>query len=680
MMALARTLGSHSRCRRAALAMLVAWLLLVPAANPARAQALPDLDLEQLMGIDAGRVFGASERMQPVTEAPSSVSFITADEIAHQGYRSLADILRGVRGLYVTNDRNFSLLGARGFGKPGDYNSRILLLVNGHRVNDNVFGQAEIGPEMGLDPAMFERVEIIRGPASSLYGDSAFFAVVNVITKTGASLERGSVTMETGTLGTRLVRGTSGHRFGNGVELAFSGTLEGSTGVERLYFPAFDSPATNFGIAQGLDGEHLGAFYTQATAGRFTFTGAYGRRRRDVPTASFGTVFNEQVFRQETVDRHLLADLEYARPIGGGRLSIRGAYDRFSYDGIYPFVAATADTPGLVAESGALGARWSIGGRISHPLRGRQVLTVGAEFIDNVSQNQWGRYLDPPETLYATDRSTLQHAAYVQDEIKLARWLIVNAGARYDRYEAFDRVTPRAALIVTPSPAQSFKYLFGQAFRAPNAYEQNDFVFGEQTQRLRPETIDTHEVVWERYTNDWLRTSVSTYWYKADRLITLIPDPSTFIGTTYANEGQVRALGLELEAQMRLAHGVQGVMSYALQRTRDRATRTTLVNSPAQTAKVRLSAPLPAAGASISAELIAIGRRRTLAGNTLGATATTDLAVSVPLGRSLELTGSARNLLDRDYSDPASSNHLQDDIPQNGRTLRVGLRWSPWSN
>jgi iron complex outermembrane receptor protein len=108
--------------------------------------------------------------------------------------------------MYVTNDRNFSYIGTRGFSKPGDYNSRILLLVNGHRVNDNVFGQAEIGAEFGLDPAVFERVEIIRGPSSSLYGDSAFFAVVNVITRTGGSLAGGSATLETGTLGTRLAR------------------------------------------------------------------------------------------------------------------------------------------------------------------------------------------------------------------------------------------------------------------------------------------------------------------------------------------------------------------------------------------------------------------------------------------------------------------------------------------
>ena len=398
-----------------------------------------------------------------------------------------------------------------------------------------------------------------------------------------------------------------------------------------------------------------------------------------MPTASFGTLFNEQTFRQETVDRHVLADLEYARPVGAGRLSVRGAYDLFSYDGVYPLAPAAGDTPTLVAESGALGTRWSVGARLTHPLPGKHVVTAGLEFIDNLAQNQWGRYIDPLTILYDANRSTVQQAAYVQDEVKLGRWFIVNAGARYDHYEAFSRVTPRASLIVTPSPAQSFKYLFGQAFRAPNAYELNEFYFGERAQRLRPETIDTHEAVWERYTNDWLRTSVSTYWYKADRLITLVPDASAFIGTTYVNEGQVRAQGLELEAQMRLPYNLQGVTSYALQRSRDLVTNASLVNSPAQMAKMRLSAPGPVRGSSLSMELIAVGSRKTLAGAMLDATTTADVAFILPVGRSLQLTASARNLFDLDYTEPASSNHLQDAIPQNGRTLRVGLRWSPWA-
>src|SRR3984885_8456067 len=198
---------------------LVLVLLLAPSAAEAQ-QPLPEMSLEELMRLDAGRVFGASERLQPVTEAPASVSFITAEDIARYGYRTLADILRGVRGMYVTDDRNFSYLGTRGFGNPGDYNSRVLLLVNGHRVNDNVYGQAEIGAEFGIDPAMFERVEIIRGPASSLYGNSAFFAVVNVITKSGAALGGAPLPVEGGTLGTQLPRGSFGRRYDTGLDVA----------------------------------------------------------------------------------------------------------------------------------------------------------------------------------------------------------------------------------------------------------------------------------------------------------------------------------------------------------------------------------------------------------------------------------------------------------------------------
>jgi iron complex outermembrane receptor protein len=651
-------------------------MLLVAAPRPANAQqALPELSLEELMQIDAGRVFGASERMQPVTEAPASVSFITAEEIARYGYRTLADILDGVRGMYVTDDRNFSLLGTRGFAKPGDYNSRILLLVNGHRVNDNVYGQAEIGAEFGIDPAMFERVEVIRGPASSLYGDSAFFAVVNVITKSGASLNGASIAVDVGTLGTALTRLSAGRRLKNGLDVAASATYERSDGVERLYFPAFDSPATNHGVAEGLDGELIGQLYGQLSFKTFTFTGAYGRRRRDVPTASFGTVFNEQASPEQTIDRHTLLDAEYARSFGASRVRFRASFDQFSYDGIYTRPGTVDDPLLLIGNNSVLGRRWSAGAKLTRTLPGRQVVTLGADFIDNVTQAQKVHFTQPVFTLFDIDRSSVQQAVYVQDEIKVRRWLIANGGLRYDRYKDFQRVTPRAALIATPSANQSFKYLYGRAFRAPNEYEQNSFYFGAGGKTLQPESIDTHELVWERYTNDWLRTSVSTYWYKASRLITLTPDPSTFFTTTYINGGEVRARGLELEAQMRLVGGLQGLMSYALQRARDVETDTTLVNSPAQIGKMRLSVPGPSRRSFLSAELIAMGSRRSLAGVRLAPSATVSLTMIVPLPNAFEFVGSARNLFDVDYADPASADHRQDVIPQNGRTLRIGLRW-----
>ena len=310
LLALARARNDgHDQSSSARRVRAILPIVMLVMSSSARAQSsLPDLSLEDLMKLDAGQVYGASDRLQPVTEAPASVSFITADEIKRYGYHTLADILRSVRGMYVTDDRNFSYIGTRGFGKPGDYNSRILLLVNEHRVNDNVFGQAEIGAEFGLDPAMFERVEIIRGPASSLYGDSAFFAVVNVITRTGASLVA-APSVSTGDrarwermAGARFtVEGTSS---GTASDVALSATDEHSNGVGQLYFPVFDTPATNNGIAQGLDGEGAKQFYGRLDFGGLTLTGAYGARVRDVPTASFGTLFNEHTPKEQTTDRH----------------------------------------------------------------------------------------------------------------------------------------------------------------------------------------------------------------------------------------------------------------------------------------------------------------------------------------------------------------------------------------
>ena len=97
---------------------------------------LADKSLEDLMAVEVGTVFGAARREQRVTEAPSSVTIVTAEDIRTFGWRTLADALSSVRGFYVTNDRNYTYVGVRGFGRPSDYNNRVLVLVNGHRYND----------------------------------------------------------------------------------------------------------------------------------------------------------------------------------------------------------------------------------------------------------------------------------------------------------------------------------------------------------------------------------------------------------------------------------------------------------------------------------------------------------------------------------------------------------------
>ena len=236
---------------------------------------------------------------------------------------------------------------------------------------------------------------------------------------------------------------------------------------------------------EGLDGEGVRQFYGRLAFKGLTVTGAYGTRQRDVPTASFGTLFNEQDPREQTTDRHALVDARvralvrrHARDVPRLLRSVLLRRDL----SVRRRAGRHADaSSGTTAASGRGGA--SAAG-VTRAFRGRQTVRAGVEFIDNVHQDQIATLCRCRRSpLLDSRHSSMQHAVYVQDEIKLGRWLIVNAGLRYDGYEQFARVTPRAALIVLPSSTQSLKYLYGSAFRAPNAFELNTVYFGEQVTR-----------------------------------------------------------------------------------------------------------------------------------------------------------------------------------------------------
>ena len=227
---------------------------------------------------------------------------------------------------------------------------------------------------------------------------------------------------------------------------------------------------------------------------------------------------------------------------------------------------------------------------------------------------------------------------------------------------------------------QSVKYLYGRAFRAPNAYELNSVFFGDGVDNLRPESIDTHELVWERYANDWLRTSVSTYWYKAVGLITLVEDDNALLGGTFVNLDEVRAKGLEFEAQMRMRGESRALVSYALQSAVEQETLAELPNSPTTYRQGANQRAGPNGSVLHFLDGQYLSSRETLAGTKVSGAAIFNVSMVQPLGRSVELYGSVRNIFNAQYSDPVSASHVQDSILQNGRTARIGLRWKLWTN
>jgi iron complex outermembrane receptor protein len=642
--------------------------------STALAQHKPDLGtatLQELMGMSVHPVFGASLRLQPVTQAPASVTIITADDIRRFGYRSLADILGGVGGFYVSDDRNYQDLGVRGFSRPGDFNSRILLLIDGHRSNDGIYDQAMIGADLGLDPALFERVEVIRGPGSSLYGTSAFFAVVNIIMKTAATADPLSVWLEGGSQRTTRGGVSMGRVLGNGVGFALSASGHRSAGTPRLYFPEFDSEDTNNGIVENAERVRAGQLCANLSVRHWKLTAAVSSRLRYVQTAAFESTVGDD--RVSSTDTRAFTDPQYERAAGASQISARTYVDYARYFGISPY----PDAP--LSRDGTTAVWWGAEGRVTRPLQGRQTVTVGGEFRHNVQQDQRGAFDGEPEDLHI-DQSSRVVAVYAHDEVTLHDRLRLVAGARFDDYAGFSRLTPRAGIIYNHSANGAIKYLFGSAFRAPNAYELDYFTNGVRTTVIGPERINTHEFVWEQYSSDWLRTSVSAYWSDANDLITLTsiapgPTSSPVGDLSFRNVGRTRAKGLAFEGEIRLHNGVQAFGAHTIQRSTDYQTRAELTNAPRHLTKVRLSVPGPWAGSFVALETRAMSGRRTLAGTMLDGFVLAHLRGEVPLGTQLRLEGSVRNLFDVSYDDPASEEHRQISIPQNGRTAFVGVRW-----
>lgn len=658
--------------RRAAaagiLAAFTAWTGMTTAADmppgTQSADELIDLPLEQILDV---QVYAASKFAQKASDAPSAVTVVTADEIKAYGYRTFADILESIRGLYVSYDRNYSYLGIRGFSQPGDYNTKILVLVDGYRVADNIFDQAPIGTEFPIDVDLISRVEFIPGPGSSIYGSGAFFGVVNVVTRNGTDIAGAEIKGEVASADTKRGRVTLGRAIGNDGSLLLSASGLDSDG-DDLYFQEFDSPAAGDGVARGLDYDRVGSFFGKLIDGGLTAGLSHAKREKGIPTASFDQVFNDP--RSRTVDERTYLNLGYQTSWSGNDLSARLAYTDWSYAGSYP-----QDYPPVTLYlDGANGRWWDSEVKLSRTVLESHHLIVGVDYQRDLEQYQFG-YDDYPRFVYLDDhREGYHYGIYLQDEITVTPQLLINAGARYGRYSAVDRevVNPRLAAIFKASQMTTLKLLYGTAFRAPNAYELFYTAGYKTNPNLEPETIKTYEMVAEVRRPDGLRLSGSVFKYDTENLITLTMDPADGM-FVFRNLERARATGTEMEVEKLWSGGSRLRASMTLQHAENADTGQRLTNSPHLLAKLNYMTGLLHDAVQVGLESQYTGRRLTLAGATGGYAVFNLTLLARRLRPGLEVSASLYNLLDKRYADPGSEEHSQDAIVQDGRTLRLSV-------
>lgn len=620
---------------------------------------LADLALEDLLRITLS---SATRFEQPTTEAPATVTVIDEDEIRRHAYRNLAQALSTAPGVYSSSDRNYTYLGVRGFNRPGDYGTRILLLTDGARRNDPLYDQALFGNESPIEIDWVKRLEFVSGPASALYGANALFGTANAVMLEGKDINGVRITVDGGSFNTRRVGIVAGRGFDDNHDL-FVGFSSYRSRGEDLNFSAFGNGQTN-----GLDGELYHKAYGKYRWGNWRLTGNYSWREKNDPTANFGTSFGTAGTNMS--DQNRLIDLRYEGDVNQGwQPSFRLYNGNYRFTGNYMYSASpdTRDT----AQADWSGAEF----RIAYTGFNHHKLLAGIETQRNQQLLQRYAEISTSTTILDTNNPSRSQAIYLQDEWRLHPDWLLNVGVRHDKHNQFSGVTsPRIALIWQATQRLTLKTITGSAYRIPNVFERfysDNGASQSANPSLRAERIQTREIAATYRIGQAGQTGMSLYDNQIRDLIDQTPNGSG--GSIYSNQNKVSARGLELSAENQWNGDFRLRGSIAWQHSTMSDGGPPLVDSPRRIGKLIASAPI-VNGWTAAGEFFALSSRLSGA-TTVPGYGTLNFSVTAPGDKRYgQISLSIYNLTNHIYFDPASPSMRQTSVEQSGRQLR--LRWT----
>ena len=490
-------------------------------------------------------------------------------------YPTVAEAVRGVRGVYVSDDRGYVTLGFRGFSRPGDYGNRTLVLLNGQPMNDDWLWSSYVGYDFRTDLEDVERIEVVRGPGSVLYGTGAFSGVVNVVTRGPDEPSGAEVGVSAGGDGVARARARVQERFGDHGGVWTSLAVGHGEGTD-YFFPEYASqgPPQVAGNARGLDGFDVVTWGGQARWDFIKLQWSLNSHRKTLPTGQFDTILGDGDTRQ--TDTRAMVEAK-AEPNLGAAGRVDDARVRELLRLPRPLRALPGGgRPRVPHVRRAVGGRRAAprlqAGRVA-PLHGRGRGAAALQRAHLRHERHAGRSTTTTRTASRSSPRTL-----VGDYVP-SRVLKVELGGRVDSYVVLGSLrsarSPRASRSSSSPPrSTSVKLLGGGAFRAPSIYELY-YASGPQLANpgLQPEHMVSAEIEYSHRFTQTITGLLSVY----DNVITdLIAQRST--GTTLADGTQpfqyqntnapVETLGAEAEVRREWKDGWMVAASYSLQRSK----------------------------------------------------------------------------------------------------------------
>lgn len=635
-------------------------------------------------------VVSASLSPQALAQSPASVTLITGSEIREMGARDLYQVLRHVPGLRVDlTNRGRPMISVRGVRR--DSSSQLLFLLDGHVLNDAHDGSATFLFELSRVPLEnIDRIEVVLGPGSAVYGSSAFLGVVSIITRAASGFEGTELTVRTEL--------EEQGQIGNQVNLLYGQAFGPDRSIHlNVNLTDDDGPRIPAADINGRPGEASLAFEQldlQAVGklGPFALKARYTRQDRD---EYYGALHNLSPDDRVELQGGFV-ELDGELDLGPHtRLRTRAYYDFYHGEswifsmpkGSIPpssafFAFNTAgrggrlelDTSKAGIELRATDTRFA-----AHQITYGVVVEYQAQDDLKVYTNDVGigrpvtPFVDVTSTdPFGRDANRTLIAPYVEDIWQVHPDLTVNAGLRFDQYSDFgDSLNPRLGVTWQFHPDYSLRALYGTAFRAPDfrsLYLISPFINGNPD--LEEEQVRTFEIGLSGQPLERLSAGITLYWNQLEQLINVPPG-----GGDFENMDSLTSRGVELTAVYQWPNGgyLRANYSYVHAELDDgRPAPDEPRNSGSAIAWLPLTDWL-GAGLSLywqDASPRAAGDDR----SDVPGYEVVDFRLNVALNKRLELGLAAYNLLDEDYVYPAPAGTIADDYRAPGRSFLAQLR------